>query len=170
MSALTTKLSTAGQDLISRSGERLARLDGRPLPHRLLLRAMPLALARQFDPAAARDLDAVFELRVRDPHGAPPTRFELRIADSRCQARPGGAPDPQVTATIGAADMIRLASGGVGWPELLANGRLELTGDPFLGLRFPMLFGLPAAPTPHRSISTAGGVLDANMVESQRRT
>jgi hypothetical protein len=40
--------------------------------------------------------------------------------------------------------MIRLVSGAIGWPELLSSGRLELTGDPFLALRFPTLFRLPA--------------------------
>jgi hypothetical protein len=40
--------------------------------------------------------------------------------------------------------MIRLASGAVGWPALLSSGRLEFSGDPFLALRFPTLFRLPA--------------------------
>ena len=93
----------------------------------------------------AHDLDATFELRVRDPRGAEPDRFELRVLEGRCQVRSGAARDPGAVATLGADDMIRLASGAVGWPALLANGRLELSGDPFLALRFPMLFRLPAA-------------------------
>ncbi len=40
--------------------------------------------------------------------------------------------------------MVRLVTGDAGWPELLAERRLELSGDPFLALRFPSLFGLPA--------------------------
>jgi hypothetical protein len=41
--------------------------------------------------------------------------------------------------------MVRLVSGAVGWPELLSNGRLVMSGDPFLALRFPILFRLPAS-------------------------
>jgi hypothetical protein len=148
MSALATRISAAsrarGQSLLSRSGARLAKLDQRQLPHRLMLRAMPLAITKRFDPRAATDLEATFELRVRDRRGREPACFELLVCNGRCQARPGHAANHQATATIGADDMIRLASGGVGWPELLSTGRLELTGDPFLGLRFPNLFRFPA--------------------------
>jgi hypothetical protein len=31
----------------------------------------------------------------------------------------------------------------VTWPRLLASGRFQLTGDPFLALRFASLFRLP---------------------------
>ena len=44
----------------------------------------------------------------------------------------------------GADDLIRLVSGAVGFPQLLASGRLELAGNPFVALRFPGLFRLPA--------------------------
>jgi hypothetical protein len=37
-----------------------------------------------------------------------------------------------------------MVSGAASFPELLAWGRLELGGDPFLALRFPSLFRLPA--------------------------
>ena len=36
-----------------------------------------------------------------------------------------------------------LGSGAVAWPELFSSGRFELTGDPFLALRFASLFRLP---------------------------
>ena len=29
------------------------------------------------------------------------------------------------------------------WPELISSGRFELSGDPFLALRFASLFRLP---------------------------
>ena len=147
MSTLTTRIATAtrarGQSLISRSGARLAKLDQRQLPHRLIVRAMPLAISNRFDPRAATDLEATFELRVRDHNGGEATRFQLLVSNGRCEARSGHAANPQATATLGADDMIRLASGGIGWPELLSTGRLELTGDPFVGLRFPNLFRFP---------------------------
>jgi hypothetical protein len=44
---------------------------------------------------------------------------------------------------VGSDDLILLASGAAGWPELLSSGRFELSGDPFLALRFAALFKLP---------------------------
>jgi hypothetical protein len=35
-------------------------------------------------------------------------------------------------------------SGAATFPQLLASGRLELAGNPFVALRFPGLFRLPA--------------------------
>ena len=40
-------------------------------------------------------------------------------------------------------DLIRLAGGAASWPELFSSGRFELSGDPFLALRFAALFRLP---------------------------
>ncbi|MDQ6606079.1 MAG: SCP2 sterol-binding domain-containing protein [Actinomycetota bacterium] len=135
---------TRARTLLSRGGSRVAGLDRRRAPHRMILRAVPLALNIRFDAASAHDLDAVLELRVRDPGGGRADEFELRIFGGRCEVRPGPARHPGAGVLVGAGDMIRMASGAVGWPELLSAGRLELSGDPFLALRFPNLFRLPA--------------------------
>ena len=132
-----------GRYLLIRAGTRIAELDQRRLGHRLLLVAVPHALRRRFDPRAATDLAATLELRIRHPGGDPPQRFTLLVRDRRCHVNPGAAPNPHATATLGGDDLVRLASGAVGWPELLAAGRLELAGDPYLGLRVPNLFRLP---------------------------
>lgn len=161
MSALD--VSALRDRVLSQGGSRVAELDRRPLPHRVILRALPRAIATRFDPSAAGELEALFELRVRDPGGGEPARFWLSVAGGRCQVSAGaaggggaaggaggaGAIDAAGTAgasvTVGAGDLIRLVSRAAGWPALLSGGRLELAGDPFLALRFPILFRLPAA-------------------------
>ncbi len=127
---------------------RVARLDRRPVAHRLILKAIPRAIEVRFDPGSAEGLEAVFELRIRDPGGGRPASFELRVREGRCEVRPGPAVGAGAVATVGAEDLIQLVSGAVGWPHLLASGRLELAGDPFLALRFPSLFRLPASDEP----------------------
>jgi hypothetical protein len=134
---------TRARTLLSRGGSRVARLDQRVTAHRLIVRAVPLALGRRFDPESARDLEAVLELRVRDPDGGRADLFQLKVSAGTCAVRPGPAHHPGAAVEVGADDMIRMASGAVGWPELLSSGRLELSGDPFLALRFPTLFRLP---------------------------
>jgi hypothetical protein len=140
MSALRER----GQSIVSRGGARVADLDARALAHRIFLKALPYAISRRFDPSVAGDLRVVFELLVSDPRGGEPARFQLTVADRRCEVKPGPAADAGATATVGADDLIRMASGAISFPQLLAAGRLELGGNPFLALRFPGLFRLPA--------------------------
>jgi hypothetical protein len=103
---------------------------------------------RRFDAGHADGLDVVMELRVRDPAGGEPAAFALTIAHGTCRVTAGPARNPAATAALRGDDMIRLVTGAAGWPELLAAGRLEMSGDPFLALRFPLLFNLPSAATP----------------------
>jgi hypothetical protein len=125
------------RSMIRLGGERVAAA----APERAILAALPVALGRQFHPAAAGGLEATFELRV----GREPAVFAVRIAGGRCTVVPGPAPDAGAGVALGAGDLVRLASGAACWPELLSSRRMELSGDPFLALRFPTLFGLPAS-------------------------
>jgi hypothetical protein len=124
----------------------LARRDSRPVVHRLILALLPRAIARRFDAAAADGLDATLELAIR--HASRPATYALAIAGARCSVRPGSAAHCHARATIGADDLILLAGGAVTWPQLLSSGRFELTGDPFLALRFASLFRLPVVLEP----------------------
>lgn len=130
--------------LLAGGGERAATLFARPGTHRLFLRAVPAAMQLRFDAASARDLEAVLELRVRDPAGAAATPFTLAISGGACTVTHGRAAQARAGVELGGDDMVRLISGAVGWPDLLASGRLALSGDPFLALRVPNLFRLPA--------------------------
>ena len=124
-------------------GQRLIALDRYSLVHWMLVRFVSRAIALRFSPSAAGDLDATLELALRDPHGRPTTRYEVRISGGRCTVRPGAPHGAGARASIGSDDLIMLASGAVAWPELFSSGRFELTGDPFLALRFASLFRLP---------------------------
>jgi hypothetical protein len=130
--------------LLSRAGARVAQLDARPGTHRLILKAIPQAMKLMFDPSQADGLDCVMELRVIDQAGGDPASFTITISGGACTIKPGAPREPGAGAIIRGDDMIRLASGAVGWPELLAAKRLGMFGDVFLAIRFPRLFGLPA--------------------------
>jgi hypothetical protein len=129
---------------VRRGGVRVAAVDRFPGGHLALVRTIERVIPRLFDPAAARDLDVAFALEVNHPRGRPPDVLGLSVANGRLTVTRGRPDDPGATVSIGADDMVRLATGDVGWPALLAGGRLALSGDPFLALRFPRLFGLPA--------------------------
>jgi hypothetical protein len=129
--------------LLRRAGAGMARLDRARVLHWLIVRAIPIVIGRRFDAASARDLEATFELRIRHPRGEEPSSFALDITGGECAVRPGPVEDAGATALVGADDLILLASGAANWPEMLSSGRFQLTGDPFLALRFASLFRLP---------------------------
>ena len=119
-----------------------ARLDQYRPVHWIVLRVIPRAIAMRFEPPGDQ-LEATLELSILDPRGRAPARFELAIAGQSCSVRSGAAQEPGARAMIGSDDLILLASGAASWPGLLSSGRFELSGDPFLALRFASLFRLP---------------------------
>ena len=125
----------------SRLARWLARRDRGRVVHWLILRLLPRAIALRFDASAAHDLDATLELAIR--HHSRPASYALAIAQARCTVRPGPPARAGARASLGADDLILLAGGAATWPQLLSSGRFELTGDPFLALRFASLFRLP---------------------------
>ena len=126
---------------VRRNDARLERFE-RGLARRALLAALPRVLPRRLDALAAHGFEGTIELRIRGAIGGEPDRYELAIAQERCEVRRGPSPESGATITVGASDLVRLAAGAVGWPRLLGSGRLEIAGDPFVALRFPTLFRL----------------------------
>jgi hypothetical protein len=106
----------------------------------LIAHTLALAIPVWFDADKADGIDARIELRVAIRGRL--AFLTLAIADRRCGVRVGRAPDSSAAAMIGLADLIRLVIGDVGWPQLLSNGRFQLSGDPFLALRLPTVFRL----------------------------
>jgi hypothetical protein len=108
----------------------------------MIARLLVIAVRARFDQRAAQGLDATFEFHVRA--WGRLVRLTAVVADGRCDVRPGGSVAGAARATVSLADMLRMGLGLAGWPELLSSGRLELAGDPFVALRLPVLFRLPA--------------------------
>jgi hypothetical protein len=112
-------------------------------------RLIATAIRLRFDERAAHGLGATFEFRVG--LWGRLVRLTAAVADGRCEVRPGPDSSAGAHATVSLGDMVRMGLGLAGWPELLSSGRLVLDGDPFLALRLPALFRLPAAARAVRS-------------------
>jgi len=121
----------------------VARLDRTRGGHVALVHVIDRAIPRLFNPAAAGELDAVFALEIASRR---PAYLGLTVRDGALTVTRGRPSNPGTTVSIAAGDMVLLVTGDAGWPDLLSRGRLQLAGDPFLALRFPRLFGLPAEP------------------------
>lgn len=144
MSATSERLKTAtGRFVAHRSDAQLARLEHGP-QRKLMLEAMFAGLRRRFDSDAAGDLETVVEFRILAEGGAPAERYQVTIANGRCTVTRGGGATPKTWFTLGAADLLRLGTGAASWPELLGARRVELGGDPFIGIRALGIFGISA--------------------------
>lgn len=131
--------------VVRTGGNQMARIDGNPHGHAALLLSVYVLIPFLFDPKWAEDLDASFELRVTDPAGGDPDVSTVVVREGRCEVVPRPEPSAPVTVTIGADDIVRMSSGVIGWPQLVSSGRMVLWGDPYLAMRFPLLFGLPSS-------------------------
>jgi hypothetical protein len=143
-SATSERLRLAAGKFVSRrSDHQLARLEHGP-QRRVMLETLFAGMRRRFDPEAAGDLDTVVEFRILANGKGAAERYQAVISGGQCTITRGGSATPQVTFTMSAADLLRLGTGGASWPQLLGARRVELTGDPFTGLRILGVFGISA--------------------------
>ena len=127
------------RQLIARGAVHVARLDARRPVHWIVLRVLPSAIARRFDPPTDQ-LEATFELAIRDPHGREPARFALTVAGQSCSVRPGAAQEPGARAMIGSDDLILLAVRRRELARAAVQRTLRTGRGPILGpaLRLPV--------------------------------
>ncbi len=92
-------------------------------------------LARKFQPDAAEDLDAVFQIRF-DDH--PP--YQLAIAGGACTVTPGEHPDPDITLLMDSDTFCDIIDGDLGGTQAFLSGRLRAEGNVLLGTRLGKLF------------------------------
>jgi alkyl sulfatase BDS1-like metallo-beta-lactamase superfamily hydrolase len=131
------RLRGVASKLVSRrSDDQLSRLERGP-QRRVVLETIFAGMRRRFDAEAAGDLDAVAAFCVE-----PGERYTVAIRDGSCTVVRGAGERAQVTFTLGAADLLRLATGAERWTDLLGARRIALAGDPFLALRVIGAFGL----------------------------
>jgi DNA-binding HxlR family transcriptional regulator len=112
--------------------------------------ALVLALRTTFDPAAAGDLRASYELRLGDD------RFRAEVADGRIELARGAAHEPDAVIQATVTGLRSALFGGVRPAEARRRGDLAVEGHEEAAARFFTLFARPvplsSAPRP-----TSGG-------------
>lgn len=115
----------------------------------MFLRGLPVVLRRKFRRKNAvvegEDLTALIEMEIRCD-GGNAVALAISVHQRRCTIRKFPAEEADATMSLRLADLIRMVSGAVDGPMLMADGRMEVSGDPFLLARFPGLFGLRTRP------------------------
>lgn len=153
LTKISARIASARAELAVRRAKYVAGLSDdqlswceRGLTRRLLIGGMVLALPRKFQRAKASDIDGVIELRFADASGGEPDRLQVTMRHGRCTVRRGGLAWPDSVATMRIVDLVRLAAGSADAGWLVHDGRITLSGDAFLFVRFPSAFGLPTRP------------------------
>ena len=96
------------------------------------------AFAARFQPDAAGDLQAVYQLHLTGDGGG---LWHLTIADRQCQLTPGQADQPSVTITMSVDDFTQLIAGQLDGVSAYLAGRIQIAGDISLVTRIQSLFG-----------------------------
>lgn len=97
-----------------------------------------LALGSLFDPEAAGDLSASYDLRIGED------RFRVEIGGGEVELNRGEVPDPDATLTLpDASTVAALLTGQLDFQEAVASGALQVEGGKQAAKRFFRLFPMP---------------------------
>jgi putative sterol carrier protein len=94
-------------------------------------------MVTRFNPAKAKGVNAVVQLSATGDGGG---QFYMTIADSKAVLTEGTAPAPTVTINVAAQDWIDIMSGKLDPTRAFMAGKLRITGDLGLMMRFQSMF------------------------------
>lgn len=105
-----------------------------------IFRRMP----ERFEPARAGDARAVIHWEITAAEGEA-DRWQVTIADGRCEVSPSADAEPDVHYRIAPVDFIKLITGIEAGPKMFVFGKLRIRGNLLLAARVQNWFRLPTA-------------------------
>jgi DNA-binding HxlR family transcriptional regulator len=135
-----TEYGAALEDVVLALGLWGAMSLAQPRPEDIVTAdSLIMALRTTFQPEAAGDLTAGFELRIAD------IVLHAKLAQGKLELGKGGLPDADIIIELGKALKL-LMTRELGPAEALETGRVQVTGDSSLLARFVDMFKLPKLP------------------------
>jgi DNA-binding HxlR family transcriptional regulator len=125
------------EPVIMQLGRWGARSPLRPRDAGMSIDALILALRTMFDPPAAGDLDATYDLRLGEE------RFNAVVRDGTFELARGSAGDPDATIETDPGTLAALVFEGLDLSEAVRSGAVALEGDRAVVSSFLRLFPLP---------------------------
>jgi putative sterol carrier protein len=101
------------------------------------VKAVFQSLPAKLDPAAAEDMDAVYQFDLSGPQGG---HYLVKIHDGVCVVEEGIHADPHVTLSMVGEDCIRILNGELSGQAVVMSGRLRISGDIGLAMQLKALF------------------------------
>ena len=125
--------------------DRLEQALSTPL-RRVVLDGIFWQMPQHLDRTRASGVNATvrWEITGRGDGGAD--TYDLILGDGRCRVRRGARGDARLTITLGAAELVRLASGGLDPMQAYYKRRIKLGGDIMLAAKLTALFRIPSRP------------------------
>lgn len=107
----------------------------------LTIEQIMLNTPKAFKPEAAEGVDATVQFNFTGPQAS---EWILFIKDGRCVAEPGVADSPSMTMTIDSQDYIDIITGKLNAMQAFMGGKVKVTGDMMLAMKFPTFFEMRA--------------------------
>jgi putative sterol carrier protein len=104
------------------------------------LKEVMKGMVGSFNPEAARGVDAVIQLNAS---GAGGGNYMITIKDGEADMDPGQADNPTVTINVSATDWIAITKGELDPTRAYMTGKLRLSGDIGLMMKFQRMFSQP---------------------------
>ena len=95
------------------------------------------SMMERFNPAKAKGVNAVIQLNATGDDGG---QYYTTVADGKATLTQGAAPNPTVTINVAARDWIDIMSGKLDPTRAFMAGKLRITGDLGLMMRFQSMF------------------------------
>lgn len=95
------------------------------------------AMAERFMPEKAEGVDAIVAFELTGDNGG---QYWLRIADGKISSGEGAADNPKLTIKAAADDYANVASGALNPMQAYMGGKLKITGDMGLAMKFMGMF------------------------------
>jgi DNA-binding HxlR family transcriptional regulator len=139
------ELTAWGEELepvIIRLGRWGARSPSKPADAPLGVDSLILSLRTMFDPGAAGDLEATYELIMGED------RFAAEVSEGDFEVERGSAERPDAIVEADSNTLAGLIYGGLSLSEALRSGEVKIEGDEEAVERFLELFPLPEPAVP----------------------
>jgi predicted lipid carrier protein YhbT len=122
--------------------DRLEQAMRTPL-RRVVLDAIFWQMPQHLDRRGASAVDATVRWSVTGRGDGGADVYDLVIADGRARISRSGRHQPRLTITLGAAELVRLVSGGLDPMQAYFKRRIQLSGDIMLAAKLTGLFRIP---------------------------
>jgi putative sterol carrier protein len=94
-------------------------------------------MIEKFDPAAARGVNAHFQIKISGDGGGV---YTLKVADGKAELLSNTVANPTVSIEVSAADWSALTKGELNAANAFMTGRLRVSGDMSAAMQFTKIF------------------------------
>jgi putative sterol carrier protein len=112
---------------------------------RVVLDGIFWQMPQHLDRTRAAGINATVRWEVTGRGDGGVDTYDLVLGGGRCQVQRGAKGDARLTITLGAAELVRLASGGLDPMQAYYKRRIKLGGDIMLAAKLTALFRIPTA-------------------------